>query len=445
MSENDNWLDDLSNSIVNNNKKSSEGNNEYLFNRILQSSIKQELSEENDESTSIGNQIPNQILIKTCPYLFSLTSSQGDSPSVHPKFKKLYQKLTRYISRKLEKKSGMEEIENHIRKMMDNLMWNNGEVVDFFHDQDEWLQSNTQYSSWKNTQMTSSKSSSGRIENQNMDLIWEQLKTEVFEILLNVMGETSITLYEFKHALRTALYQLQLKEREYRRIPKELLEIAIDKFLPNAQNGRSLVQFIVSELKRLKSETENISSELSNIHSRHGNQSSAVQQSGESTSKRALKIISMTIMQLLQRRLIPIPGIQMLDDESVNNIIDKTEKPIKQRDSKRVHYKGIVDFSKKVYLNYLQNKNRNNERKKDFSISMDDTQLQSNNNNSLSYWNNNTFSSRINSMGRSSNMSREIDNWMNQYRDIRSKKDHTEKGRTDQAKGERVTVPTQTS
>ncbi|KAF0982465.1 hypothetical protein FDP41_011395 [Naegleria fowleri] len=356
----------------------------------------------------------NRILLEVCPFLFSNSKEQVKERSleknalnVHPKFKNMYGKLTNYIQKKIFQNCSEEDIVHSIKSMMDSLMWQNEEVVDFFNDQNEWLKRNTLYN--HNERVDQREDNATPLSHRdssisNRELIWEQIKAEIFEILLGILGDASITMYEFRHALRTALYQLQLKEREYRRIPKELLEILIDQFLPNAQSGRSLVQFIISELKRLKRETEAISSKFINENIDKN------EKLPQNASKRAIRVISMTIMKLLERRLIPIPGIEMIDDRASLTFTSK----------KYSNYRGVVDFSKKVYINYLNDTSRNHERqKKDIyiTLSQDHTDLSNS-----TYWGNSSYQNRVIGSGSriasSFSLSRELENWMNQYRDI---------------------------
>ncbi|KAG2394041.1 hypothetical protein C9374_003805 [Naegleria lovaniensis] len=350
----------------------------------------------------------NRILLEVCPFLFSSGKEQTkerneneeNALKVHPKFKNMYGNLTKYIQKKINHNCREDDIVQSIKSMIDSLMWQHEEVVDFFNDQNEWLKRNTLYNEKVDQR---EENATPALHTSNRELIWEQIKAELFEILLGILGDASITMYEFRHALRTALYQLQLKEREYRRIPKELLEMLIDQFIPNAQSGRSLVQFIISELKRLKRETETISSKFVNENIDKNEQIQP-----QNASKRAIRVISMTIMKLLERRLIPIPTIEMLDD--------KTSMVLHQKN--RTKYRGVVDFSKKVYVNYLTNKRNLEISKKDLYITLSDNHSDLSNS---TYWSNSSYQNRVGSSGAriaSSSVSREIENWMNQYRDI---------------------------
>ena len=349
------------------------GNDEDQHQQDAPANRTQPINEEN---------IVDELLFEVCPFLFSNASGK---PSVNQKFAKVYNHLRKYVEKKLDQDSDYDHVRKNVSYMIDDLMWKNPEIVDLFNAHSEWLKDNT-------------------IQSRGASIV-DGLTSSITNNLLRSsmvggLGDLPIALYEFRHALRTALYQLQLKEREYRRIPKELLEMVIDKFLPNAQSGRSLVQFIITELQRLKRETEDITAQLAKSEGAAESDNLPT----TSVAKRAIRVVALTFMKLLERRLIPIPGVQMLDDNTKTLVL--------QQKQKKKKFKGIIPFSKHVYLEYLYSKTQPTVKKElGFSVSYSSG--------SSNDWNS-SYSNRVISGGSrmSSNVSRELETWKNQYRDI---------------------------
>ncbi|KAL9649756.1 hypothetical protein ABK040_009571 [Willaertia magna] len=254
-----------------------------------------------------------------------------------------------------------------------------------------------------------------KLANNTFQLILNQVKYQFFNLLYKYFGETSISIYEFKTTLNSILYQLQLKEKYYRNIPKELIELFLDKFLPNAQQSRSLVQFIVNELKRVKMElnrTNYNSLEEEQIKEDNKEEDSEEEEEedekkkniGANAMKRAFRVIIFTIMKLLESRFIPIPNILLLDDD-----IKKKEKNLKKKElMKRINwkYKSIVNFTKDTYKNYYFKKIKKSEWNL-FSFDLSNS-IVTNNNNYNSGSNNYNNYNRMGFMNRSFS-----ENWNN--------------------------------
>jgi hypothetical protein len=213
----------------------------------------------------------------------------------------------------------------------------------------------------QNAQVTPYEEQTSAQEPVKETVIWRELKAELFELLLTMVGDVGITIYEINHAVQAALSVLQIKERQYRRLPKEALEKILDDFLPSAEGGRSLVRFIVNELSRLRG------------HDRYGmySQPSRLAQTSESSEdmrQRAVKIIALTISELAQRQLVPIPSVSMLDDkeqpksiatvEKDSNDVEKPVTTIEHKEEKSLVRNELVSFSDRVLHSFWKQSSR---------------------------------------------------------------------------------------
>jgi galactitol-specific phosphotransferase system IIB component len=225
-------------------------------------------------------QSSNNDLIRTCaPFLFQDEQYQSVITVIE-------NWLSQSAQQKLTKTTqGRRKLENRLRDLIEHVAQQSGTE----------LPTNLSDTTYR---------SDNSVTPTRQNVIWRELKAELFELLLTMVGDVGITIYEINHAVQAALSVLQIKERQYRRLPKEALEKILDDILPSAEGGRSLVRFIVTELSRLRG------------HDRYGDfsQNRPVEQS-EDMRQRAVRIIALTIAELAQRQLVPIPSIFMLDDE----------------------------------------------------------------------------------------------------------------------------------
>eukprot|EP01080_Neovahlkampfia_damariscottae_P002489 gene2489-3198_t len=159
-------------------------------------------------------------------------------------------------------------------------------------------------------------------QEEEMNSIWIDLKEEVMNLLLENVGEFGLSLFEWEEVVRTSLNYIQTKERQYRRFPKRIIEKTLDTILPGAENGRSLVRFIIYQLSRLKNVNQQ------NMTSDEGENASQTQ-----LHDRAARIIAYTIsgiflihfdfLDLAQRYIIPIPTFELMKDDKIEKKVEK--------------------------------------------------------------------------------------------------------------------------
>jgi hypothetical protein len=78
--------------------------------------------------------------------------------------------------------------------------------------------------------------------NQNEE-IFNGLKEEILKIFLELLGkkkkikkmkgEWGITIYEWKEVIRSSLNFIQMKEKQYRKLPREAIEKIFENIVPN--------------------------------------------------------------------------------------------------------------------------------------------------------------------------------------------------------------------
>lgn len=169
-----------------------------------------------------------------------------------------------------------------------------------------------------------------------IEFLWSDFKAELYELLLATIGDYGITIYEWRYALDAVLSVLQLKERQYRRIPRELLEQFVNYLFPTnvmggggggIGGGRSLLRFLVSELQRLKGNNSynqygqyGSSGQRVDYDEKKEGEGSVTTAADQGTDqrdemvRRAAKVILYTVSELAERRFIPLPRLRMMDD-----------------------------------------------------------------------------------------------------------------------------------
>jgi hypothetical protein len=184
-------------------------------------------------------------------------------------------------------------------------------------------------------QLNSSTATTNRSEEEQVTFLWRELKAEIFELMLGMLGEVGITIYEMRAALDAALHVLQMKERQYRRIPREIIEQIVDRLFPNDnRNRRSLVRFLISELQRLKNHTQySTPSENETI--------GTTTTDDEEIVKRTARILAYTVSEIAERFFVPIPRLHFIDDAGTN---DNKSTPVHEEDTMN----GYSNFSQNI-------------------------------------------------------------------------------------------------
>lgn len=173
------------------------------------------------------------------------------------------------------------------------------------------------------------------------DFIWQELRAELFELFVNVLGEEFgpqliLPLREWRHVIRATISLLQVKEQQYRRLPRQAIERLLDELLPSAESGRSFVQFLLGELSRLRAGegygpyTHGYSYSTPRMIGEKEAQPMAADKVQQTNLRdRALRIIVYTIKELAEQKIIPIPVVRMLDDKKIEEELEtqNTESP----------------------------------------------------------------------------------------------------------------------